>query len=500
MADAIKLPNGDVFQLTVPYTAREANGVTALVVISCFSLVAVVGLLGAIVLSAFNTRNWKDQNLFLRTHVAAYFISLLLCDFFQAVGSILGATWIRQMGVHYGSTCVAQGVLKHMSDVGSAVWTLVIATNTFCLLFLEIKLRHFVLWSTLIAGWFGIGAIVIAGPASLNTVKRGPFHAISGYWCWISPEYPAERITLDYMFMFTSAVLSFVIYTLIYLRLRGNLIVNGWHLRFRKLARDSGGDWRGRVADSHTMRISKQMLLKSSITPVAYTILILPIAISRFSVWAGAKVPFEVTIFSGSVFLLSGIVNVILFSTTRRILPPQSLSVGKWRISQPRPLTPPPVQAGVDPYYRDSDARSESTKVSSVDEKKLPETPTSVSRHPDSSSDSGGSVYSPDADPPVPPLKVVKVKDTTRTAPPEVQIPEANRASIGLESIYNRYGSPQRSGEASGSWSSPRSAASDYGEPSNQYGSSSRRASQASQWTLDYGDPYGGMIPEDHPR
>lgn len=28
MADAIKLPNGDVFQLTVPYTAREANGVT----------------------------------------------------------------------------------------------------------------------------------------------------------------------------------------------------------------------------------------------------------------------------------------------------------------------------------------------------------------------------------------------------------------------------------------------------------------------------------------
>ncbi|KAF7428540.1 hypothetical protein PC9H_007764 [Pleurotus ostreatus] len=478
MADAIKLPNGDVFQLTVPYTAREANGVTALVVISCFSLVAVVGLLGAIVLSAFNTRSWKDQNLFVRTHVAAYFISLLLCDFFQAVGSILGATWIRQMGVHYGSTCVAQGVLKHLSDVGSAVWTLVIATNTFCLLFLEIKLRHFVLWSTLIAGWFGIGAIVIAGPASLNTVKKGPFHAISGYWCWISPEYPAERITLDYMFMFTSAVLSFVIYTLIYLRLRGNLIVNGWHLRFRKLARDSGGDWRGRVADSHTMRISKQMLL----------------------VWAGVKVPFEVTIFSGSVFLLSGIVNVILFSTTRRILPPQSLSVGKWRISQPRPLTPPPVQAGVDPYYQESDARSESTKVSSVDEKKLPETPTSVSRHPDSSCDSGGSVYSLDADPPVPPLKVVKAKDTTRTAPPEVQIPEANRASIGLESIYNRYGSPQRSGEASGSWSSPHSAASDYGEPSNQYGSSSRRASQASQWTLDYGDPYGGIIPEDHPR
>ncbi|KAG9220987.1 hypothetical protein CCMSSC00406_0002413 [Pleurotus cornucopiae] len=349
MADAIKLPNGDVFQLTVPYTAREANGVTALVVISCFSLVAVVGLLGAIVLSAFNTRNWKDQNLFVRTHVAAYFISLLLCDFFQAVGSILGATWIRQMGVHYGSTCVAQGVLKHLSDVGSAVWTLVIATNTFCLLFLEIRLRHFVLWSTLIAGWFGIGAIVIAGPASLNTVKKGPF-------------------------------------------------------------------------------------------------------------------------------------------------------LGKWRISQPRPLTPPVVQAGVDPYYQESDARSESTKVSSVDEKKLPETPTSASRHPDSSCDSGGSVYSLDADPPVPPLKVVKAKDTTRTAPPEVQIPEANRASIGLESIYNRYGSPQRSGEASGSWSSPHSAASDYGEPSNQYGSSSRRASQASQWTLDYGDPYGGIIPEDHTR
>ncbi|KAJ8521163.1 hypothetical protein ONZ45_g2080 [Pleurotus djamor] len=500
MADAVRLPNGDSFQLTVPYTAREASGVTALVVISCISLTAVVGLLGAISLSAFNTRSWKDQSLFVRTHVAAYFISLLLCDFFQAIGSILNTTWIRQMGVTYGSTCVAQGVLKQLSDVGSATWTLVIAINTFCLLFLEIKLRQFVLWSTLVAGWFGIGAIVMAGPASLNTVQRGPFHAISGYWCWISPEYPTERITLGYMFMFISAFLCFVIYTLIYLRLRGNVVVNGWRLRFRSstAVRDSNAsDWRGRVANDHAMRISKQMLLY----PVAYTVLILPIAIARFSAWAGADVPFSATIFCGSVFLLSGVVNVVLFSTTRRILPPKSLSTIKWRISEPRLLTPPPVQEGFDPYYKhdyESDARSEETKVAHSQDKELPQAPDSSTPRRANSCDSERSVYSIPADPPTLPLKV-KGKDphpsTSREpTPPELRIDaNANRASIGFESMYNMYGSPQ--GSAGSPYRSAGWTGGSDGQPSQR--GLARPVSQVSQWS-DIGDAYGGILPDEN--
>lgn len=55
--------------------------------------------------------------------------------------------------------------------------------------------------------------------------------------------------------------------------------------------------------------------------PIAYTTLILPIAISRFLAWSGRDVPFATTIFADIVFLFSGFVNVLLFITTRRILP-----------------------------------------------------------------------------------------------------------------------------------------------------------------------------------
>jgi hypothetical protein len=73
----------------------------ALIVASCISLVATVGLLAAIAvrsnsilycvfldltfckMSAFNTRAIKNPNMFVRTHVAFYFVSLLLSDILQ---------------------------------------------------------------------------------------------------------------------------------------------------------------------------------------------------------------------------------------------------------------------------------------------------------------------------------------------------------------------------------------------------------------------------------
>jgi len=326
--------------MTMPYTGQEAQGVTILVVVSCISLLAVVVLLLVIALSAFNTRGSLDNHLFVRTHVAAYFVSLLLCDFIQAVGSIINTVWLHRMGVYFGETCVLQGVLKQTSDIGTALWTLVIAIHTFCLLFLELKTRAFVLWITLLGGWSAIAALVILGPATLNTEKRGPFFGVSGYWCWISPNYATQRITLDYLFMFLAAFISFILYILIFLRLRGTIVRNGWRIRFRKTSEPESGNWRGqKFADDQAMRIAKQMLLY----PIAYVILIFPIAVSRFASWAGNNVPFEVTIFTAAIFLLSGLVNVVLFTTTSRILPGDSMKISHWTLSHP---TVSPNEAG----------------------------------------------------------------------------------------------------------------------------------------------------------
>lgn len=102
-----------------------------------------------------------------------------------------------------------------MADVGSAIWSLVctlplhsfissyiaqiIAVHTFNILFLEIAVHRNIMYMTLVAGWALIGCLVMGGPAAMDQVQNGPFFAISGYWCWISPEYPVQRIVLDYL-------------------------------------------------------------------------------------------------------------------------------------------------------------------------------------------------------------------------------------------------------------------------------------------------------------
>ncbi|KAI0793923.1 hypothetical protein C8Q74DRAFT_543605 [Fomes fomentarius] len=302
------LPNGSSFVLTRPYTAGESRGVLVLAIVSCISVTSVAGLLLAIAISAFNTRKSKAQNLFVRSHVAAYFISLLLCDVAQAVGSIMSIRWVNQMAVSYEPYCTVQGAMKHISDVGTAYWSMVymnaasitalplirhsqiIALNTFWILFLRWKLKRYVLVAAMFGGWSVVGAIVSAGPASLQQVFKGPFYAISGYWCWVSNQYPTERITMDYMIMFLSAVFCSIMYTLVFFRLRGNIMLHGWRLSFR--FHGDLSETAPKSVDTHVINIAKGMLLY----PVAYTILLLPIAICRFAEWTGHEVPFAVTI------------------------------------------------------------------------------------------------------------------------------------------------------------------------------------------------------------
>ncbi|RPD64371.1 hypothetical protein L226DRAFT_603900 [Lentinus tigrinus ALCF2SS1-7] len=312
------LPDGDGFLLRRPYTPGESRGVMILSIISCISATAVAGLLLAIAISAWNTRKSTSSKLFVRSHVAAYFISMLLCEVAQTVGSIMSIRWVSQSAVSYEPYCTVQGVVKHISDVGNAYWY-VIAMNTFWILFLRWPLKRYILVLAILTGWCAIGAIISAGPAALQRVPTGPFYAISGYWCWISDEYASERITLDYMIMFLSALFCFIMYTLIFLRLRGNILMHGGHITFR-LRQDTSA-LAPKSVDTHVINIAKGMLLY----PVAYTILLLPIAVCRFAEWTGHTVPFSVTIASDAVFLLSGFVNVVLFLTTRRVLPMYSV-------------------------------------------------------------------------------------------------------------------------------------------------------------------------------
>ncbi|KAJ2916283.1 hypothetical protein MD484_g4094, partial [Candolleomyces efflorescens] len=312
----------------------EDLGVQVLVVVSLLSFVAVVGLLSAIALSAWNTRHSTDRFLFVRTNAAAYFISLMVCWLIQCIGSIMNTHWLKDNAIFPGSFCVAQGLLKHVADIGVAVWTFAMAANTFYLLFLEMDTKRYIMWITLAVGWLFIAIIVGAGPAHAQATSKKSFYSVNGVWCWISPDHKIQMITMGYMIIFISASFSGILYLMTFFRLRGNLVRSGCRFKWRTV--DDAAD--KYFANDRTKLVAKQVLLY----PLAYAILVLPVAIVRIVAWSGHKVPFEVTIFSASVYLLSGFVNVILFTTTRRILPMSSLRIGSlYLVPSSRPSSDP---------------------------------------------------------------------------------------------------------------------------------------------------------------
>jgi len=80
-------------------------------------------------------------------------------------------------------------------------------------------------------------------------------------------------------------------------------------------------------------RLSRQMLL----FPISYTIMIVPVTLCRFIAWGGHDVSFGFSIFSDFIYLLGGLVHVILFACTGRILPRNSV-LPRFKISRPRIL------------------------------------------------------------------------------------------------------------------------------------------------------------------
>ncbi|KAK0226182.1 hypothetical protein IW262DRAFT_745741 [Armillaria fumosa] len=415
--------------LEMPYTAREIHGVSALIVVSCISLVAVIVLLAVIAISAFTTRSSLDEHLFVRTHIAAYFICLLVSDLIQAIASILNAAWVQSSGVHAGPLCTIQGALKQMADVSTAFWTLTMAVQTLFHLVLDLHLRQFILWMTLVAGWSGILTVVLAGPATLNVDERGPYYGITGYWCWITDAYPLQRIILDYIFMFIAALGSLLIYAFIFLRLRGHIEMDGWTLnRFRLRPVKRVGDWRMTDSDNEATKIAKRMVLY----PIAYIIMVLPITVTRFMAFTGQTVTLEATVFSSTLFLFSGIVNVVLFATTRRILPVPSTSARNFNISLPRVLQP--GTRGVsdpDPYYAESESAYHRTPPAS------PYVPPPVSPLQIRQREAPTSPYVVHQMPIPEPTTVEQDLSSPlpRPHPPDLRVPQRN----GIESMYSYY-------------------------------------------------------------
>ena len=68
-------------------------------------------------MSVVRSRRSSDQTLFVRTHVAIFFFSLLICDLIQGIGALLNIPWIVERRAYIGSICTAQATIKQIGNV-----------------------------------------------------------------------------------------------------------------------------------------------------------------------------------------------------------------------------------------------------------------------------------------------------------------------------------------------------------------------------------------------
>ena len=313
------IPTQPEFQGQVPSLAfassLDSTGISILVALSLLSGLAILGLLLTITVSLFNTRESAGRSLFVRSHAFAYFLCLLLCWLLQSVGTGLSIQWIQDRVVSQGQLCVAQGALKHTADVGIAVWSTVMAIHAFCVSFLDLKMSKLIMAILLSTGWIVVFLFVGSGALLAGSVEA-PFYGPVGQWCGVSKL--SHQILHVYGVMITGALLSIVLCTLTFLRVRGNLVRDGWRLSFQRT--------QGQVLVNDPTTYAAQQILSY---PVTFAALFMPLAVIQFVKWSGKTITLEWSIFGNAVYLLSGLMTVIVFATSRQILPLASLRIGE---------------------------------------------------------------------------------------------------------------------------------------------------------------------------
>ncbi|KAF7338799.1 Git3 domain-containing protein [Mycena sanguinolenta] len=302
----------------------------------CLGLAALLSLLS--VFFYFMRPSLRDHS-YGRTHIRGYFRSLLVANGVQAFGTVMNFKWAADNGVTTGTFCGLQGAIKQGGNVATALWSFVLALHLFNVLFLRLQSTVTGFWCTIIGGWLLVILLVIIGPTAIQTPSRGPYFGISGDWCWITSNYRQEQIFLEYFFEYLSALLCVILYSAVFLRMRGNLAkVNGkWSLR----SLPPGESWqlslRRDLVDYTMLHAVQQMMWY----PVVYTLLIVPITIARGAEFSGANVPFWALVITDIIFnlngedtrlhpsepsksIFSGLANVVLLGGTRKRLPDMS--------------------------------------------------------------------------------------------------------------------------------------------------------------------------------
>ncbi|CAE7087974.1 unnamed protein product [Rhizoctonia solani] len=327
-------------------TTGHAIGLAFSAQTGSISFVGVLVLFGMVIFKYERNRKQPDnqRRVLLRSNLDLYMINLFISELLMSLGGMLDAKWANESAVYCGGFCNAQGSLQYLGETSVALWTIAVTLHTWQSVVYARRIPFqwplcamvmVIIWGFVFAfNFVAFSARPESGDDSYFT--PGPF------WCWINPKYRNERLAGEYLWLWVAGFGNLLVYIPLFLLLRGNIVLGNEGLKSHRwywtppsvrnafrVENASGSTIPNNVYDEEQVRKEATKMLWY---PAAYTLLVLPLSIVRWSTFTvpdlsvikvvNNNVVFyapmaTATLIFHATFRLSGIINVILVWTTR---------------------------------------------------------------------------------------------------------------------------------------------------------------------------------------
>ncbi|KAJ8589534.1 hypothetical protein M405DRAFT_767627 [Rhizopogon salebrosus TDB-379] len=303
----------------MPFSTSQTRG---LVVVPVFALLSALALsfivyrcIRFVVIPSFR-RNaptpTAPENLFFRTHLGHYAASLVFSNVVLTSAGLMEFFWVKHSGIRHGHLCNAQAALMQTGSWATCFFSLAIGLHT-CIS-LVFRLRH-IRWMSVAVIAFGwiISLVIGLGPLCKKNVY-GP-NIVS---CGVTITHPGRIFGLKSFPVLLGSVLAVIIYSLIFLVLRGVLRVQGGiKFTFKPQERWSAVN-NSEEYDRFMGAIANSMFWY----PIAFVLLLLPFTIGNLIQFRGQNISFGFDVFVHACWSILGLVNVALLYNTFRVLSP----------------------------------------------------------------------------------------------------------------------------------------------------------------------------------
>lgn len=304
----------------VPFPSSQIAGA---VVVNVFALACTLGLVSValrviwLAVRHIFTRNTTvpQESFFFHTQLGNYAACLLFAMTFNSLAGLIGFPWLLLQGITEGNICRAQATIMQIGNWASAYFTVTIAVHTFSSLVLKKRQSVIICRTTIIIGWT-IATMIAAVPFVLPH-PEGHIYGEDGFACGIRDVYPKHQFLFHLLPIFVASFLSALLYSLIFLVLRGTLRIKGG-IKFILDPNERRTSAEGENYHRFIARVARSMIWY----PVAYVVFLVPYSVTRLLEISGFAVPSQAIVVASTCWFSLGIADVALLYNTFRVLGP----------------------------------------------------------------------------------------------------------------------------------------------------------------------------------